>query len=284
MTALLFIAALLTPPPVAPPSSTAPPSAAKKAPTKADYAAKVKQCFMEGDPILGRIEDAGEHAFVWYFKKKIKGIDRVVVLKKLGEGCESVFTVGRADGRVIAPFDPKNGGVKAFVVQNQIYRECAGDDAGGCERALLLRDSDRKYLSVLPLGQCERLVSLTAVQVLPGQPSIMVECGFSGGGDMFWHVHHLVHVIDGQLTELISASTGDSVEDFNSVAPKICRYGPNGFIKVLRKGAKARVEVHEPDEKTAVTMEWDGKAFKEVSRRVLETSPGAGPRRCDSRL
>ena len=298
MSSLLLIASLFAPPPAAPPSvalpsaappaaalSAAPKSAAKPAPTMADYADQVDRCF-NGAPTLGRIEDAGKNAFVWHFKAKTNGFDRVVVLKTLSEGCESVFTVGRADGRVIAPFDPKNGGMKAFVVQNQPDRECAGDDAGGCERALLLRDKNRKVLSVLPIGQCEYLVSLTAVQVLPGQPSIMVECGSSGGGDMLGHYHDLVHVIDGELTTIASASTGYSMENLGAEDPsqEKCRKGPNGYIKVLRKGAKARIEEHDPDEKLARILEWNGKTFKEVSRRKMESEPGAGPFRCKFKL
>ena len=296
MPALLLIAALLAPPvtPAATPASSAPPAPASaasaaapgsvaKTPSRADYAAKVLECF-GGAADLGRIEDAGANAFVWHFKKKSGGFDRVVVLKTLGEGCESVFTVGRADGRVIAPFDPKNGGMKAFVVQNQPDSECLGDDSGGCERALLLRDARRKILSVLPLGQCEHLVSLTAVQVLPGQPSIMVECGSSGGGDMLGHDHRLVHVVDGELKALAWAATGYSAEDFNYEGPLTCRLGPNGFIRVLRTGAKAQIEMHEPDEKRTQTLEWDGKAFKEISRRTQETMPGSGPQRCAAKL
>lgn len=284
MSPFLLIAALLAPP-AAVPAPNAVNAAAPKAPTRADYAAKVRACF-PGNPPLGRIEDAGKHAFVWHFTQKSHGADRVVVLKTIGDGCESVFAVGRADARVIAPFDPKNGGVKAFIVQNQRDAECLGDDAGGCERALLLRDKNRKYLSVLPLGQCEYLVAMSAVHVLPGQPSIMVECGFSGGGDMLGHTHQLIHVIDGQLTEIASASTGDSMENIGAEDPskEKCRHGPNGWIKVLRKGAKARIEAYEPDEKRARTLEWDGKAFKEVSRRTLETAPGSGPFRCDFAL
>lgn len=253
----------------------APPPAA----SLADYRSDIERCL--GKVALSdTIEDAGKNAFVWHLTKPLGTAKKVVVLKTRSKGCEGVFTVGRADLRVIAPFDRKNGGMKAFVVQNQPDNECKGGDEGGCERVLILRDKTRRYLSVLPIGQCEWALSLTAVNVLPGQPSIMVECGFSGGGDMWGHSHQLVHVINGELTSVISAGTGYSSDE--TVEKPGCRVGPNGYVKVKKTGKAAEVEVYEPDAERVQTLRWDGKAFKQIAvMKRAEDTLGSGPMRCD---
>lgn len=278
---LALIVSLLAPP-AGQPAQVAPAKAAQ--PALARYRSDIEAC-LGALPLSDRTEDAGKHAFVWHLKTPHQGRDRVVVLKQPQKGCEGVFTVGRADLRVIAPIDPKRGGMKAFVVQNQPDAECKGDDEGGCERVLIMRDKARRYLSVLPIGQCEWAMSLTAVKLFPGQQSLLLECGFSGGGDMWGHSHQLVHAIDGELTSLLTVGTGYSTAEIGG-RPN-CRIGPNGGVKVTKRGTHPEIEVVtpddlNPDEATRKTLRWDGTAFKQIAAfKVKDAAIGSGPTRCD---
>lgn len=262
MSGLLFVAALLAPP------------------SLADYRPTIERCIGAVE-LTDRIEDAGPHAFSWFLKTPHRGADRIVVLKAKHRGCEGVFTVGRANARVIAPVDPKTGAMKAFVVQNQPTAECKGDDEGGCERVLMTRDAKRKYLSVLPIGQCEYVLGLTAPRIFADKPSLLLECGFSGGGDMLGHTHQLFHVINGQLTRLMSVGTGYSVAAESTGGTRGCRIGPNGHFKVVQSGKTPVIETYEPDEKRVATHTWQGKAFKMTgSREDTRDTVGQGPQRC----
>lgn len=266
MTGLMLIAALAAPP------------------SLADYQSDIERCIGKVE-LTSRTEDAGPHAFAWFLKTPHKGADRVMVLKERKRGCDGVFTVGRANARVIAPFDPKTGAMKAFVVQNQPTAECKGDDEGGCERVLMLRDKGRRYLSVLPVGQCEYVMGLSALKVFADKPSILLECGFSGGGDMLGHTHRLYHVVNGQLTELLKAQTGYSVAAESAGGTPGCRIGPNGHLKVKRAGAAPMIETYVPDDKQIATHTWQGKTFTLTAKRPEpRDTVGQGPQRCGIKL
>lgn len=220
-----------------------------------------------GGPKRGTLTSAGKRA--WQWRGKDGSIE--IVPRGTSAKCDGAFPVGRAELRSRAQYDVKRGGTKAFLVQSEFNESCHSEDEPACLRALVLRGKNKRYLSVAPIEGCAKPVAITPIRIFPGQPSAMVECAGSAGGDMYGHSLEVLHVIDGEWTSVVSVFTGYSSEQVGE--REDCRFSPPGYIKVIRSGARPIIEilsVDVPTEGQRARLAWDGKHFVVQSKSAVD--------------
>ncbi len=128
-----------------------------------------------------------------------RGDDRWILFDR-GDRCD-VFEIGRAAARAFGEVWPGYDGLKEFALVDD---RCGEPD--GCPSVVAVKSGD---VILDALDACERAVDigLHVVEIIDGQPSLLVSCVTHTGWGLEERLR-LLHVIDGKLTRVLDVDGG----------------------------------------------------------------------------